>query len=253
MQINDTVIDTTARQDVIDQALRGKVENNNGVTIKVLRPTTNEALTFTIAFEEINVPSVIWRVLEQAPEIGYIQILRFTNRTPTELDDAIKDLTAQSIKGVILDMRNNPGGLLQESVQVTGRFLQGGTVLIENNKNGEKSFDAPASPVGIYDLPMIVIINQGTASAAELVAGALQDRGRARSLGTKSYGKGSIQVIFPLADKSSVHITTAEWFTPNKNQINEKGLTPDLPMIPSPDGRDVEINESVRQLREVIK
>lgn len=253
LQVNDNALPASIKQDAVDQLLRGKVENNNSVKIRVLRPATTEELEFSIIFEEIEVPSVIWRTLEPEPSFGYIQILRFTGRTPDELSQAIRELQAQNIRALVLDMRNNPGGLLQESITVLGSFVDGGTAYVEQTKTGEKRFDAPKIDVNLLDLPMVVIVNSGTASAAELVAGALQDRQRAILIGQQTYGKGSIQLIFPLADKSSVHITTAEWFTPNSNKLDGKGLTPDVTMIPDQNGGDVELPEAIRRLREMAK
>ncbi|MBX3066606.1 MAG: S41 family peptidase [Anaerolineae bacterium] len=248
IKVNGADLSIETRQDAVDQMLRGEVKDNNGVKITVQRPSTNEELEFQIPFAEIEVPSVIWRVLSEDSALGYIQILRFTNRTPAELEQAITELRAQNIKGAVIDLRNNPGGLLQESVQVAGQFMNGGTVLIEERRDGENNFDAGA-PGKMADLPLVVIVNGGTASAGELVAGALQDSGRAVLLGQQTYGKGSIQLIFSLADKSSIHITTAEWLTPKRNHIDGKGLTPDVPMIPDPNGRDVELGEAIRVLQ----
>jgi carboxyl-terminal processing protease len=252
-QVNGADVPLETGQDAVDQMLRGEVKADggtpNGVTILVLRPSDNTEYTFTIPFEVIEVPSVVWRVLAEAPEYGYIQILRFTNRTPGELDTAFAELRAASVKGLVLDLRNNPGGLLQESIQVAGKFLDGGVILIQATRDGETVFEAD-TPDPVVDLPMIVIVNNGTASAAELVAGALRDRGRAILIGQTTYGKGSVQKIFSLADKSSIHVTTAEWFPPSRNPLEGVGLTPEVPMIPDQTGRDVELGEAIRRLQQ---
>lgn len=247
LKVNDQPVPLETRQDAVDQLLRGEVKDGNGVKLTITRPPSNEELTFQIAFEEIAVPSIAWRVLVEAPELGYVQIMRFTNRTPQELDQALAELRTDNVRGIVLDMRNNPGGLLQESIQVTSRFMRG-VIVYERTRKGERSFDAPTD-VPLFDLPLVVLINGGTASASELVAGALQDSGRAIVVGQKSYGKGTIQLIFPLADKSSIHITSAEWLTPNKKQIEGLGLNPDITMIPDPSGRDVELPEAIRALQ----
>jgi carboxyl-terminal processing protease len=251
-QVNGKDIPLDMQQDAVDQLMRGEVKDNNGVTIHIKRPASKEEKDFTIAFAEIDVPSVVWRVLEEESALGYIQIMRFTNRTPGELDTAIKDLKSKSVKALILDLRDNPGGLLQESIQVAGAFLDGGVVLYEHSRAGEKSYEAPAGGLAT-DLPMYVLVNKGTASASELVAGALQDRKRATVIGQASYGKGTVQLIFALADKSSIHITAAEWLTPNKSSLDGKGITPDVPMIPDVNGRDVELGEAIRRLRDLLK
>jgi len=162
---------------------------------------------------------------------------------------AMNDLNGKHVTALVLDLHNNPGGLLQESIKVAGEFLDGGVVLYERSRDGEKTYEADKADK-LTDLPMVVVVNQGTASAAELVAGALHDRKRAILIGQQTYGKGSVQLIFPLADKSSLHITTAEWFPPSKTPLDGKGITPDVAMIPDPNGRDVELGEAIRYLRQ---
>ncbi len=191
----------------------------------------------------------MWRVLQEEPTFGYIQILRFTNRTPEETRTAVKDLTDKHVKALVLDMRNNPGGLLQEAVDVSGVFLDGGVVVYERSRTSEDTLIAPKSDVST-ELPMAVLINKDTASAAELVAGALHDRKRATVIGQQSYGKGTVQLLFPLFDQSSLHVTTAEWLSPNRIPINGKGITPDIPMIPDANGSDVELGEAIHFLRD---
>jgi carboxyl-terminal processing protease len=181
-----------------------------------------------------------------------MQILRFTSRTPDEIKQAISELTAQSVKSFVLDVRNNPGGLLQESIEVAQVFLNGGTIAYERSRTSEKAFNA-ADNTQLTNLPMVVLINNNTASAAEIVAIALKDRGRAIAIGQKSYGKGSVQLIFQLSDKSALHVTTAEWLSPNKTVLDGKGIEPDISMIPDENGRDVELGEAVRYLRDKTK
>jgi carboxyl-terminal processing protease len=160
-------------------------------------------------------------------------------------------LSADNIQGLILDLRNNSGGLLQESIDVASVFLDGGIVLYERTKSDERVFEATS--VGeVTDLPLVVIVNSGTASAAELVAGAIQDRERGILIGQTTYGKGTIQQIFSLTDGSSIHITSAEWLTPNMNALDGAGLNPDISMIPDENGRDVEIGEALRYLNDLL-
>lgn len=232
--------------DIVDQLLRGEVKDGNGVKITVKRGT--ETLSFAIPFAVIEVPSVIWRPVSEVPDVGYIQILRFTNRTPTEVEQALSELKTANVKYLILDLRNNPGGLLDECVRVAGQFIGGGTIFIEKERNKETEYKSPIEKA-LTDLPMIAITNKGTASAAELVAGALRDRGRARLLGQTTYGKGSVQLILGLADKSSIHVTTAEWFPPSRTPLDGKGLAPDVPVNPDPNGKDVELIEAIRQVK----
>lgn len=249
LAIDGETVDYQVRQDVLDQMLRGEVKRGNGVEITYLRGDAQE--TVFVLFDVINVPSVIWRPLAENEALGYIQILRFTNRTPGELTEAIEDLQSQQVRGLIVDLRNNSGGLLQESVDVASKFLDGGVVVYERDIDGEHTFEAEEGSIA-GDLPVVVLINGGTASAAELVAGAIQDRGRGILIGQPTFGKGTVQQIFRLSDGSSLHITSAEWFTPARNQISEIGLEPDIAMIPDENGRDVELGEAVRYLQEQL-
>ena len=248
--VNDMEIDLSTQQDIVDQMLRGEVTDGNGVNLTVLRG--DETLEIFVEFNVINIPSVLSRVLLEDNRVGFIQILRFTNRTPTELTDAIAELRNSDIEALILDLRNNGGGLLQESIEVAGEFLEGGIVLYEVRIAEERTFDA-SDGGSMLDLPIVVLVNGGTASASELVAGALQDRNRAILVGQTTYGKGTIQQIFTLSDGSSIHVTSAEWLTPEQNVIDGVGLTPDITMIPDENGRDIEIGEAIRYLQQELQ
>ncbi|MBC7870065.1 MAG: S41 family peptidase [Chitinophagaceae bacterium] len=250
--INRRILEITEQQDAIDQLLRGEVREDNGVEITVSREGSPDDITVFIPFQVINIPSVLWRVLAEDQRLGYIQILRFTNRTPDELDIAISDLQSTAIEGLVLDLRHNGGGLLQESVQVADRFLEDGVIVYEQTKAEERSFESEGNG-SLIDIPLVVLVNGGTASAAEIVAGAIQDRGRGILLGQLTYGKGTIQQIFSLSDQSSVHVTSAEWFTPDHHVIDGVGLQPDIVMIPDETGRDVEIGEAIRHLQEQLE
>ncbi len=250
--IGDWVVESTARIDVIDQAMRGEVGNNNGVSLRVRRTGVDEELKFEhIPFAVIEVLSVIWRVLAQDPRLGYLQILRFTSRTPEELRTALEELQGAGLSGLVLDVRNNAGGLLQEAIQAADQLLDEGVIVYEATRSDEQEFTASSDGIGV-DLPMAILVNRGTASAAELVAGALRDNDLGILIGQNTYGKGSVQMIFPLVDGSSVHITAAEWFTPNRTPLDQHGLTPDISMIPAEDGRDVELGEAIRYLQQQI-
>lgn len=249
--INGADITFSLGPDAIDQMLRGEVKEGSGVEITVQHANSDMPETFFIEFAVINVPSVTWRVLTENEEIGYVQILRFTNRTPDELEDALTGLLDSDISALILDLRNNTGGLLPESVAVANQFIDGGTITYEMRKNSERALDA--DPGGLAtDIPLVILVNHSTASAAELVAGALLDYERGILIGQKTYGKGTVQQIFLLSDGSSVHITAAEWLTPNKNRIDGVGITPTIEMIPDENGRDVELGEGIRYLSEAL-
>jgi carboxyl-terminal processing protease len=253
LKVNGEVVPSDARQDVVDQLLRGEVKEGNGVTIEVRSDSEAEnTRTYTIPFETIEIPSVVWRTLEEEASFGYIQVLRFTSRTPSELQKAFEELRAANIRALVMDMRNNPGGLLQESITVASQFLPPDlVVLYEQSRQGEREYRVRDGST-FTDLPMVVLINGGTASAAELVAGALKDHGRATVIGQRSFGKGTVQLIFQLLDKSSIHVTTAEFFPPSRQTLEGAGIEPDIPMIPDSAGRDVELGEAIRQLRDKL-
>ena len=249
LAIGGTVVDAELSLDAINQLLRGEVKVGNGVEIAIMRGDMQE--DFFIEFAEINIPSVVWRVLQEDTRIGYIHILKFTARTPIELEGDLQELLNNDISALILDLRDNSGGLLVESVQVASQFLNGQVVIHERTQSSEETFSAEEGGLAL-ETPLVVLINERTASASELVAGALQDHGRAILIGQTTFGKGTVQQIFPLSDGSSVHITSSEWFTPNEFALNQIGLTPDIPMIPDENGRDVELGEAIRYLQTVI-
>lgn len=244
LAIYGTPIDGNTMPDVLDQMLRGEVKDGNGVELTIRQNGQEE--TLFIEFAVINVPSVIWRQLEN-PRIAYLQIQRFTARTPEELRAALNELSALEIDGLVLDMRNNSGGLLNESISVASEFVGNGVIIFEASNHDEQTYNAIAGGLGT-DLPIVVLVNRNTASAAELVAGAIRDNGRGIIIGEASYGKGTVQQIFTLSDGSSVHITVAEWFTPNRTPIAGVGLIPDIEIVPDAGGRDIELAEAIRYL-----
>jgi len=249
--VDGVALSADERIDVIDGMLRGEVGEGRGVTITIRTPGEEETRDLFIEFEVVQVPSIVWRMLVEEETFGYVQIIRFTSRTPDELRTALADLKSQGAVAIVLDLRGNSGGLLQESVQVASEFLDGGVVFYEVRRDGETVTNA--SPGGAWtEQPLVVLVDAGTASAAELVAGAIRDRDRGILIGQRTYGKGSVQLIFRLSDGSSVHITSAEWFTPNRTPLEGNGLEPTIAMIPDESGRDVELGEAVRQLREIV-
>lgn len=248
--VNSAPVNAGMSLDTIDQMLRGEVKEDSGIEITVIKADGSEYTTF-ILFDVINVPSVLWRVLQEDPVVGYVQIQRFTSRTPEELTTALTELTAAGIDGLVIDLRDNSGGLLQESIAVADQFVDGGVLAYERDNQRERSFAAESGGLAI-DLPLAILVNERTASGAELVAGAIRDNDRGILIGQKTFGKGTIQQIFPLSDQSSLHVTAAEWFTPARRALNEHGLEPDVVLTPDAEGRDVELGEAVRQLEELL-
>ena len=193
-------------------------------------------ITLTLKREVIQIKSVKSRVLE--PHYGYLRITQFQERTERDAKTALAELQKESggLQGLVLDLRNNPGGLLSQAVKVSDLFLESGLVVYTEGRleNQEQKFYAHKGPI-TEDFPMVVLVNGGSASASEIVAGALQDHKRALVLGTQTFGKGSVQTILPLADgEAAIRLTTARYYTPNGRSIQATGITPDIVMEPIP-------------------
>jgi carboxyl-terminal processing protease len=174
--VNSAPVNAGMSLDTIDQMLRGEVKEDSGVEITVVKADGSEYTTF-ILFDVINVPSVLWRVLQEDPVVGYVQIQRFTSRTPEELTTALTELAAAGVDGLVIDLRDNSGGLLQESIAVADQFVDGGVLAYERDNQRERSFAAESGGLAI-DLPLAILVNERTASGAELVAGAIRDNDR---------------------------------------------------------------------------
>lgn len=207
--------------------MRGPVGSN--VTIHIMREGFDAPKPFTLTRATIKVKSVRFKTLEEG--FGYVRIAQFQENTSVELEKAIKEVKPKNgeFKGLILDLRNNPGGLLQEAVNVSNLFLDSGLIVYTKGRaqGQDMLFKADASK-SQPNYPMIVLVNGGSASASEIVAGALQDQKRAIVLGTQTFGKGSVQTIIPLNDGSALRITTSKYYTPSGRSIQAKGIEPDI-------------------------
>lgn len=221
------------------------------VTISIKREGVPELLDFTLVRDTIRVQSVRSRTLEEG--YGYVRIAQFQERTDRDVQRALEKLAGEKagIKGLVLDLRNDPGGLLTQAVRVSDLFLDSGLIVytegrLENQK--QKYF---AHKEGSWtEFPMVVLVNGGSASASEIVAGALQDHRRAIVLGTKTFGKGSVQTILPLDDQSALRLTTARYYTPKGRSIQATGIVPDITMElePVPEARSEErLRQGVRE------
>lgn len=240
-------LDPALSVDEVVALIRGPI--GEAVELTVQRPGVAEPLVIPVVRERIETPSVEWRVLEEAPQVGYIAIRQFTERTAEELDRALDELGQQGVASLIVDLRHNGGGLLQASIDVASRFLSDGVVLYERRNDGQEQVYRVASARRAPNWPMVILVDGATASASEIVAGALQDRGRAQLLGEQTFGKGSVQLVYDLSDSSSVHVTVAHWITPNGHEINGVGLTPEQ-IVPHEDERDAPLQEAIRTLTE---
>jgi carboxyl-terminal processing protease len=203
------------------------------VKVTLLDPTTGETQTYDLIRAQIHVNSVTWSMLP-GTTIAQVRIADFSQGTTDELKKALGDIQAQNATGLILDLRNNPGGLLDEAIGVTSQFLDTGNVLLEKDAQGNTT-PIPVENGGVaLDIPMVVLINQGTASAAEIVAGSLQDANRAQLVGETTFGTGTVLSEFNLSDHSAILLATEEWLTPNGRLIWHKGIPPDTQVTNPP-------------------
>ncbi|TAN39183.1 MAG: S41 family peptidase [Verrucomicrobia bacterium] len=205
------------------------------VTIRILRPKTQTLRMLELIRAEINVPSIKdAQMLEDG--IGYVRILTFSERTADDLQTALDGLNKQGLRALVLDLRNNPGGLLVAAVDVSQKFLRKGDLIVATVGRTEKQkmVEKAGGRVHYLDQPIAILVNGGSASASEIVAGALQDQHRAFLVGEKTFGKGSVQSVIPLDDGSALRLTTAKYYTPSHRLIHEHGIEPDVvvPMAP---------------------
>jgi carboxyl-terminal processing protease len=245
LRINGRVTEGMSLKDVVD-ALRGPADSKVSITIG-RKNTSPFDVTLTRAI--IHVDSV--KTALEPNGVGYIRITSFAETTQREVTKAIDDLKAKGrgqLKGLVLDLRNNPGGLLDQAVRVSGDFLNGGTTVSIRGRlpDDNRVFPAPPSGDRLPNVPMVVLINGASASAAEIVAGALQDRHRADVLGTQSFGKGSVQTIIPLDGHGALRLTTARYYTPSGRSIQGQGITPDR-IVEQPKGEQSAEVDLVRE------
>jgi carboxyl-terminal processing protease len=215
MQLSDAV-----------KRMRGKPGTK--VTISIVREGWTEPKDFDIVREQIRVQSV--RAVELGDGIEYLRLRQFQEQSPQDLEAQLEKFSKAGMKALILDLRNNPGGLLTAAVEVSEKFIDDGKLVVYTEgrvRNQNMRFSAHPKK-GYAQMPMVVLVNGGSASASEIVAGALQDWGRATIVGTQTFGKGSVQTIIPLSDGSGLRLTTAKYFTPKGRSIHGKGITPDV-------------------------
>lgn len=230
------------------EKMRGLV--NTPIKLTILREGADKPIEITIVRDIIKVKAVKFRVEN---DVGYMKITSFTEKTFDDLQKAIEQIEAQvpadKLKGYVLDLRLNPGGLLDQAVSVSDTFLDRGEIVSTRGREARDISRFDARPGDMIDgKPLIVLVNGGSASASEIVAGALQDHRRATVLGSQSFGKGSVQTIIPLAENGALRLTTALYYTPAGKSIQGKGITPDIfvdqPLPPELQGRDVSRGES---------
>jgi len=223
-----------------------------GTTVKlsIVRKGEEKPIEISVTRAKIVIPLVQSKMLDG--NIAYVSLYDFSAQATEQLNSSLQTLLDQKPKGLIFDLRDNPGGFLQQAIQVADIFLDSGVVVSEKDKDGNgQTFRSGPRGVG-QSIPLVVLVNEGSASASEIVAGALQDRDRAKLIGDKTFGKGSVQLPHQLSDGSELRVTIAHWFTPNGRQIHGTGLTPDI-VVPITEedataGRDPQLERAVQYL-----
>jgi carboxyl-terminal processing protease len=259
--IDGVPVNTTTLADTIGR-MRGK--EGSSVKIGILREGSAEPLQFTLKRSRVELHSVRSELLE--PGMGYVRISQFSETTSDDLDAALKALRKHNgapLKGLVLDLRNNPGGVLEAAVSVSDTFLDSGVIVTAKGRTPESKFEMDATPGdALNGAPIVVLINGGSASAAEIVAGALKDNHRAKLMGRTTFGKGSVQTVIPLSGDRALKLTTSLYYTPSGISINHRGIAPDIelerdpkpPSVPVPADapllqRDPEVKRAVDELK----
>jgi carboxyl-terminal processing protease len=227
--------ESTKNFTLMDSVKRLRGPRGTKVTITIMREGFTKPKEFTLVRDVIPVRSVRHELLEK--NYGYIRLSQFQEKTDGEFEKAVKALEEESkgsLKGVVLDLRNNPGGLLDQAVKISDRFIDSGLIVSVEGRKEDQKLKFYAHPNGnLARYPLVVLVNGGSASGAEIVAGAIQDHGRGIIVGTQTFGKGSVQTIIPLKDGSGLRLTTARYYTPNGRSIQAKGIGPDIVVKPS--------------------
>ncbi len=259
VSIDGIPVNTTNLSDTI-----GRMRGKEGTTVKIgiLREGAAEPLQFTLKRSRVELRSVKSELLE--PGTGYVRISQFSETTGEDLEASLKDLHKRNgapLKGLVLDLRNNPGGVLEAAVSVSDVFLDSGLIVTAKGRTPESKFEMYATPGdALNGAPIVVLINGGSASAAEIVAGALKDNHRAKLMGRTTFGKGSVQTVIPLSGDRAIKLTTSLYYTPSGISINHRGIAPDIelerapppPTVPTDaplPQRDPEVNRAVQELK----
>ena len=245
----------------------GRMRGKEGTTVKIgiLREGSAEPLQFTVKRSRVELHSVKSELLE--PGVGYVRISQFSEATADDLESALKNLRKRGgapLKGLVLDLRDNPGGVLESAVSVSDTFLDAGIIVTAKGRTPESKFEMAATPGdALNGAPIVVLINGGSASAAEIVAGALKDNHRAKLMGRTTFGKGSVQTVIPLSGDRAIKLTTSLYYTPSGISINHRGIAPDIELERDPAPRpgvplaadapllqrDAEVRRAVQELK----
>jgi carboxyl-terminal processing protease len=211
--------------------VRIRGEKGTSVTLTIARDGEQGLIDISIIRDTITVPTVVYE-LDKNTNIAYVRVSQFNQDTWSQFDEAVSEIVINNPAGIILDLRSNPGGFLDTSVQVASEWIPEGSIVIQEERNKEPIVFSTVGPHRLAGFPTVVLVNEGSASGSEIVAGALQDHGVAQVVGAQTFGKGSVQDFEILPDGSALKITVAEWLTPNGRHINTVGITPDSVVDP---------------------
>jgi carboxyl-terminal processing protease len=242
--------ESTKEVTLLDAVRKMRGPRGSPVTVTIMRDDFDNPKDFTITRDVIKIRSVSSRKIDE--NIGYIRMRNFHKSTADELEEALRDLEEQKVTGLLLDLRNNPGGLLNQAVEVVDKFVGKDQLIVSTQgrvRNQNMRFSSKSDRPHL-EYPLVILVNAGSASASEIVAGALQDHGRAIVLGVQTFGKGSVQTIIPLSDGSGLRLTTARYYTPKGNLIQGKGITPDIVVDNKPVEKADASQAARRQMRE---
>lgn len=240
---------STKNMDLMDGVKLMRGEIGTDVTLTLYREETNNTFSVTITRALIKIKSVKYDMING--EMGYLRILSFSQQTANDVDSALEELENRNFKSLVLDLRNNPGGLLDQSVKVADMFLEKGKVIVSTRgRTSDQNTNFVSRRNGRTDFPMVVLVNAGSASASEIVAGAMKDLKRALIVGTQTFGKGSVQTIRQLSDGSGLTLTTARYYTPSGKMIHGIGIEPDIKVkfrLPKKDEDGERFGKTVRE------
>lgn len=250
LKIDDVELKPEDTPDSVQNKLQGEIGTKVKLTLK--RIGAPEDVVVELTRTEINIPTVQFHMLDNS-NFGYIQVTLESADTSKEFERALNDLKKNNLQGVVIDLRNNPGGLFPEpALDIVGQFLPNAPVVTEKHNDGTQTTYNAHAANGAGNLKFVVLVNNGTASAAEIIAGAFLDSGKTALIGEKTFGKGSVQGLYPLSDKSVLHLTTAKWLTPNGSEIDGVGLKPNIQIPLTSDdaakGLDPQLDRAIEYL-----
>ena len=237
------------------EKIADNIKGKEGTSVKITVERNGEEIEFDITRKEININPITKEILEN--NIGYMKMLSFDSKTAKNFKEKLEELIKEGATSVILDLRNNGGGIVDESTKIADYLLEKDKVIMQTKDNKNKEEITKSTNNQVFSLPIIILANENSASASEILIGALKDNGRAKVIGTKTYGKGVIQTVMSLADGSGLKITTAEYFTPNGTAIHKLGIEPDEE-IELPDGvsnystdkdKDTQLKKAIEELK----